>query len=301
MLLRGESGTGKELIAHAIHYNSPRAKKPFIKVSCAALPQDLIESELFGYEKGAFTGAQGSKKGRFEIADGGTLFLDEIGELNLATQVKLLRVLQEREFERLGGTETIRVNLRLVTATNKDLEKAIAAGEFREDLYYRLNVFAIFVAPLRERKTDILLLADHFLEKLSREHGKNIRRISTPAIDMLMAYHWPGNVRELANVDRARRRRLRCQRRACPSPAADAADRRGVGHRAQADAPRHAGGGGEGRAAGRAQERARQPRQGGPAAGDDRADLQLQGAEDTASIGGDFVRESGRPDHSIHA
>ena len=200
VLLRGESGTGKELIAHAIHYNSPRAKKPFIKVSCAALPQDLIESELFGYEKGAFTGAQGSKKGRFEIADGGTLFLDEIGELNLATQVKLLRVLQEREFERLGGTETIRVNLRLVTATNKDLEKAIAAGEFREDLYYRLNVFAIFVAPLRERKTDILLLADHFLEKLSREHGKNIRRISTPAIDMLMAYHWPGNVRELANV-----------------------------------------------------------------------------------------------------
>jgi Nif-specific regulatory protein len=200
VLLRGESGTGKELIAHAIHYNSPRAKKPFIKVSCAALPQDLIESELFGYEKGAFTGAQGSKKGRFEIADGGTLFLDEIGELNLATQVKLLRVLQEREFERLGGTETIRVNLRLVTATNKDLEKAIAAGEFREDLYYRLNVFAIYVAPLRERKTDILLLADHFLEKLSREHGKNIRRISTPAIDMLMAYHWPGNVRELANV-----------------------------------------------------------------------------------------------------
>jgi Nif-specific regulatory protein len=200
VLLRGESGTGKELIAHALHYNSPRAKKPFIKVSCAALPQDLIESELFGYEKGAFTGAQGAKKGRFEIADGGTLFLDEIGELNLATQVKLLRVLQEREFERLGGTETIRVNLRLVTATNKDLEKAIAAGEFREDLYYRLNVFAIYVAPLRERKTDILLLADHFLEKLSREHGKNIRRISTPAIDMLMAYHWPGNVRELANV-----------------------------------------------------------------------------------------------------
>jgi Nif-specific regulatory protein len=200
VLLTGPTGTGKELIAHAIHYSSPRAKKPFIKVSCAALPQDLIESELFGYEKGAFTGAQGSKKGRFEIADGGTLFLDEIGELNLATQVKLLRVLQEREFERLGGTETIRVNLRLVTATNKDLEKAIAAGEFREDLYYRLNVFAIYVAPLRERKTDILLLADHFLEKLSREHAKSIRRISTPAIDMLMAYHWPGNVRELANV-----------------------------------------------------------------------------------------------------
>jgi Nif-specific regulatory protein len=200
VLLRGESGTGKELIAHALHYNSSRAKKPFIKVSCAALPQDLIESELFGYEKGAFTGAHGSKKGRFEIANGGTLFLDEIGDLNLATQVKLLRVLQERAFERLGGTQTIHVDLRLVTATNKDLEKAIASGEFREDLYYRLNVFTIYVAPLRERKTDILLLADHFLEKFSREHGKNIRRISTPAIDMLMAYHWPGNVRELANA-----------------------------------------------------------------------------------------------------
>ena len=204
MLLRGESGTGKELIAHAIHYNSARAKKPFIKVSCAALPQDLIESELFGYEKGAFTGAQTAKKGRFELADGGTLFLDEIGELNVSTQVKLLRVLQEREFERLGGTESIRANIRLIAATNKDLEKAIAAGEFREDLYYRLNVFAIFVPPLRERKSDVLLLADHFLEKFSREHGKKIKRISTPAIDMLASYHWPGNVRELANaVERA--------------------------------------------------------------------------------------------------
>ena len=200
VLLRGESGTGKELIAHDIHYNSPRAKKPFVKVSCAALPHDLLESELFGYEKGAFTGAQGSKKGRFEIANGGTLFLDEIGELSLATQVKLLRVLQEREFEKLGGTETIRVNIRLIAATNKDLEKAIAAGEFREDLYYRLNVFTIFVPPLRERKANILLLADHFLEKYSREHGKSIKRISTPAIDMLVAYHWPGNVRELGNV-----------------------------------------------------------------------------------------------------
>ena len=199
-LLRGESGTGKELIAHAIHYNSPRAKKPFVKVSCAALPHDLLESELFGYEKGAFTGAQGSKKGRFDMANGGTLFLDEIGELNLATQVKLLRVLQEREFERLGGTETVRVNIRLIVATNKDLEKAIAAGEFREDLYYRLNVFSIFVPPLRDRKADVLMLADHFLEKYSREHGKNIKRISTPAIDMLVAYHWPGNVRELGNA-----------------------------------------------------------------------------------------------------
>ncbi len=200
VLLRGESGTGKELIAHAIHYNSPRAKRPFIKVSCAALPHDLIESELFGYEKGAFTGAQTQKKGRFEAAEGGTLFLDEIGELNLSTQVKLLRVLQEREFERLGGTETIRANIRLIAATNKDLEKAIQAGEFREDLYYRLNVFSIFVPPLRERKADVLLLADYFLEKFSREHGKQVKRISTPAIDMLSSYHWPGNVRELANV-----------------------------------------------------------------------------------------------------
>ena len=200
VLIRGESGTGKELIAHAIHYNSLRAKKPFVKVSCGALPDSLIESELFGYEKGAFTGAEARKKGRFELAEAGTLFLDEIGDINLATQVKLLRVLQEREFERLGGTETIKVNVRLIAATNKDLEKAIAAGTFREDLYYRLNVFTIFVPPLRDRKSDLLLLADHFLEKLSREHGKIIKRISTPAIDMLMSYHWPGNVRELENA-----------------------------------------------------------------------------------------------------
>jgi len=200
VLLRGESGTGKELLAHAIHYNSLRARRPFVKVSCAALPHDLIESELFGYERGAFTGATSNKKGRFEIANGGTLFLDEIGELTPLTQVKLLRVLQEREFERLGGTESIKVDIRLVAATNKDLEKAIAAGTFREDLYHRLNVFTIFVPPLRERKSDILLLADHFLEKFSREHGKQVRRISTPAIDMLASYHWPGNVRELANV-----------------------------------------------------------------------------------------------------
>ena len=204
MLLRGESGTGKELIAHAIHYNSPRAKRPFIKVSCAALPESLIESELFGYERGAFTGVHATKKGRFELASGGTLFLDEIGELNLATQVKLLRVLQEHEFERLGGTETIRTNVRLITATNKDIEQSIAAGGFREDLYYRLNVFAIFVPPLRERNLDLLLLADHFLERFSGEHGKTIKRISTPAIDMLMSYHWPGNVRELTNaIERA--------------------------------------------------------------------------------------------------
>jgi Nif-specific regulatory protein len=200
VLLRGESGTGKELLAHAIHYNSARAKRPFVKVSCAALPHDLIESELFGYERGAFTGAHGMKKGRFEIASGGTLFLDEIGELTPMTQVKLLRVLQEREFERVGGTESIKVNIRLVAATNKDLEKAIAKGEFREDLYHRLNVFTIFVPPLRERKSDVMLLADHFLEKFAREHNKQVRRISTPAIDMLASYHWPGNVRELANV-----------------------------------------------------------------------------------------------------
>jgi Nif-specific regulatory protein len=200
VLIRGESGTGKELIAHAIHYNSLRAKKPFVKVSCAALPESLIEAELFGHEKGAFTGAEARKKGRFELAEGGTLFLDEIGDINLNTQIKLLRVLQEREFERLGGTETIKANVRMLAATNKDLEKAINDGTFREDLYYRLNVFTIFVPPLRDRKADLLLLADHFLEKLSREHHKIIKRISTPAIDMLMSYHWPGNVRELENV-----------------------------------------------------------------------------------------------------
>src|SRR6202011_3335589 len=200
VLVRGESGTGKELIAHAIHYNSLRANKPFVKVSCGALPESLIESELFGYEKGAFTGAEARKKGRFELAEGGTLFLDEIGDVNLGTQVKLLRVLQEREFERVGGTETIKANVRLLAATNKDLEKGIATGSFREDLYYRLNVFTIFVPPLRERKADLLLLADHFLEKLSRDHQKLIKRVSTPAIDALMSYHWPGNVRELENV-----------------------------------------------------------------------------------------------------
>jgi Nif-specific regulatory protein len=200
VLIRGESGTGKELIAQAIHYNSQRSAKPFVKVSCAALPDSLIESELFGYEKGAFTGAAARKQGRFDRAHGGTLFLDEIGEVNPSVQVKLLRVLQEREFERLGGVDPIKTNVRLIAATNRNLEDAIAAGSFREDLLYRLNVFTIFVPPLRERKTDVLLLADHFLERLAADHGKRIRRISTPAIDMLMAYHWPGNVRELQNV-----------------------------------------------------------------------------------------------------
>jgi Nif-specific regulatory protein len=200
VLLRGESGTGKEMIAHAIHYNSLRSKQPFVKVNCAALPETLIESELFGYERGAFTGAERRRKGRFELADGGTIFLDEIGDLPPQTQIKLLRVIQEREFERLGGTETIKVNVRLITATNKNLEEAISAGSFREDLFYRLNVFTIFLPPLRERKSDILLLAEHFLAKYEREHGKIIKRISTPAIDMLASYHFPGNVRELENV-----------------------------------------------------------------------------------------------------
>ncbi len=200
VLLRGESGTGKEMIAHAIHYNSLRSKQPFIKVNCAALPETLIESELFGFERGAFTGADRRKKGRFELADNGTLFLDEIGDLSPQTQIKLLRVIQEREFERLGGTETIKINVRLITATNKNLEEEIANGRFREDLFYRLNVFTIFLPPLRERKSDILLLAEHFLSKFEREHGKEIKRISTPAIDMLASYHFPGNVRELENV-----------------------------------------------------------------------------------------------------
>ncbi|MFN9742128.1 MAG: nif-specific transcriptional activator NifA [Acidobacteriota bacterium] len=200
VLIRGESGTGKELVAHAIHYNSPRSARPFIKVNCAALPESLIEAELFGHEKGAFTGAISAKKGRFEMAEGGTLFLDEIGDLSPAMQVKLLRVLQEREFERVGGMETIKVNVRLIAATNVDLERAVQDGRFRSDLYYRLNVFSIYLPPLRERKTDILLLAEHFLEKYAKQNSKQIKRISTSAIDMLMSYHWPGNVRELENV-----------------------------------------------------------------------------------------------------
>jgi Nif-specific regulatory protein len=204
VLIRGESGTGKEMIAHAIHYSSPRASKPFIKVSCGALPDSLIESELFGHEAGAFTDARAQKKGRFELAHGGTLFLDEVGELSLSTQVKLLRVLQEREFERLGGVSPIRVNVRLIAATNKDLEAAVRQGSFREDLYYRLNVFFLCLPPLRERRPDILLLADHFVEKYAAAHGRDVRRIATTAIDMMMSYHWPGNVRELENcIERA--------------------------------------------------------------------------------------------------
>ena len=204
VLIRGESGTGKELIAEAIHYNSPRKDKPFIRVNCAAIPENLIESEFFGFEKGAFTGADYQKKGRFELANNGTIFLDEVGELSPLTQVKILRVLQKREFERVGGTETIKVDVRIITATNSDLEKLMSTGQFREDLYYRLNVFSIYLPPLRERKADILLLADHFMLKYGKRHGKAIKRISTPAIDMLMRYHWPGNVRELENcIERA--------------------------------------------------------------------------------------------------
>ena len=204
VLILGESGVGKELVAQAIHQGSPRASKAFIRVNCAALPEAIIESELFGHEKGAFTGAIALRKGRFELADGGTIFLDEIGELSASTQVKLLRVLQEREFERIGGSNVIRTDVRVIAATNRNLEQLIRDGVFREDLYYRLNVFPIHVPPLRERKTDILLLADHFVQKHARQMNVDIRRISTPAIDLLMAYHWPGNVRELENcIERA--------------------------------------------------------------------------------------------------
>jgi Nif-specific regulatory protein len=204
VLIRGESGTGKELVAHAIHYSSRRAGKPFIRVNCAALPETVIESELFGHEKGAFTGAVSARKGRFELADGGTLFLDEVGDLSPGLQIKLLRVLQEREFERVGGASTLKVDVRLIAATNVELEKLIENGRFRQDLYYRLDVFPIRIPPLRERKTDILQLADFFVEKYGKSSQKRVRRISTPAIDMLMSYHWPGNVRELENcVERA--------------------------------------------------------------------------------------------------
>lgn len=199
VLLLGESGTGKELVANAIHYNSLRSTKSLIKVNCAALPENLVEAELFGYEKGAFTGANREKAGKFELANTGTIFLDEIGSLALESQGKLLRVLQEKEMERLGAIKTIKVNVRLIAATNKDLAKAVEAGSFREDLFYRLNVYPIYLPPLREREADILLLADYFLEKYSSEYKKDIKRISTPAIEALTQYHWPGNVRELEN------------------------------------------------------------------------------------------------------
>ncbi len=204
VLIRGESGTGKELVANSIHYNSHRSKGPMIKVNCAALPPTLIESELFGHEKGAFTGAIKQKLGKFEMADKGTIFLDEIGSIGLDIQANLLRVLQEKEFERVGGQKTLSTDVRVIAATNKNLEQAVEEQTFRGDLYYRLNVFPIYLPPLRERKTDILLLADHFLEKYAKENHKDIRRFSTPAIDMMMDYHWPGNVRELENcIERA--------------------------------------------------------------------------------------------------
>jgi len=204
VLIRGESGVGKELIANAIHFNSPRANKPLIKINCSALPESLIESELFGHEKGAFTGADAQRKGRFEMADQGTIFLDEIGDLPLNTQVKILRILQERELERLGSSTTIKVDVRVITATNRNLEEMISKGQFREDLFYRLNVFPVYVPPLRERKDDIPNLLNHFIYKFNKKNNLNIKRISTPAIDMLMYYHWPGNIRELENcIERA--------------------------------------------------------------------------------------------------
>ncbi|OQY53321.1 MAG: sigma-54-dependent Fis family transcriptional regulator [Desulfobacteraceae bacterium 4572_89] len=199
VLIRGESGTGKELVANAIHYNSARNHQPFIKINCAAIPENLIESELFGHEKGSFTGASHQKKGKFELADKGTIFLDEIGNMDPGAQVKLLRVLQEKEFERVGGYKSIKTDVRIVAATNSILEEMVSQGKFRDDLYFRLNVFPIYIPSLRMRKTDIILLADHFLEKYRKEHSKDIKRITTPAIDMMMEYHWPGNVRELEN------------------------------------------------------------------------------------------------------
>jgi Nif-specific regulatory protein len=204
VLLRGESGTGKSLVAAAIHYSSRRTKEAFIKVNCAALPESLIESELFGHEKGAFTGALKAKPGKFELAQGGTIFLDEVGSLPLEAQAKLLRILQEKELERLGGSRTLKVDVRVVAATNRNLEQALTEGGFREDLYYRLNVFPLNLPPLRERKTDILLLADHFVDKYSREMDKDVRRVAPAAIDRLLSFRWPGNVRELENcIERA--------------------------------------------------------------------------------------------------
>ncbi len=201
VLIQGESGTGKELIARAIHYHSPtRSNKPFVAVNCSALPESLLESELFGHEKGAFTGAHGRRIGKFEQANGGTIFLDEIGLMTPATQSKVLRVLQEREFERVGGNELVKVDVRVISATNKDLEEEMKKGLFREDLFYRISVFPIKLPPLRERKEDIPLLAAHFLKKFAAQEGKTIEGISSDALDLMMAYNWPGNVRELENA-----------------------------------------------------------------------------------------------------
>jgi len=200
ILITGESGTGKELVASAIHENSDRQNEPFIKVNCAAIPKELMESEFFGYEQGAFTGAVGSKPGRFELADGGTLFLDEIGEIPNEMQVKLLRALQESEFERVGGVRTLKVNVRLVTATNRDLPKEIEAGNFREDLYYRLNVIPLYLPPLRERLSDVGLLVDTFITKYNKKLNRDVAGISPQALASLKGYSWPGNIRELENV-----------------------------------------------------------------------------------------------------
>jgi Nif-specific regulatory protein len=200
VLVLGESGVGKELVAGAIHFNGATADGPFVVFNCAALPESIIESELFGHEKGSFTGAVAQRKGRFEMADGGTIFLDEVGELSLPMQAKLLRVLQQKTFERVGGSKPVRVDLRIIAATNRNLPEMIEKGLFREDLYYRLNVFPITIPPLRERSSDVILLADHFVTQSAEEMGKEVKRISTPALNMLMAYHWPGNVRELENV-----------------------------------------------------------------------------------------------------
>jgi Nif-specific regulatory protein len=200
VLLRGETGTGKELVAHAIHINSPREAKPFVRVNCAALAPGVLESELFGHEKGSFTGAMQRRPGRFELADGGTLFLDEVGDLPLEVQIKLLRTLQEREFERVGGTETIKVDVRMVSATNRNLEKMIEEGTFREDLYYRLNVFPINLPPLRERHDDLAPLAHHFIAKFARSLGVKPAAMAPDAVAKLREYGWPGNVRELENI-----------------------------------------------------------------------------------------------------
>jgi len=200
VLLRGETGTGKEMVARAIHINSPRENRPFVRVNCAALAPGVLESELFGHEKGAFTGAVARRPGRFELADGGTLFLDEVGDLPPDVQVKLLRVLQEREFERVGGVDTVKVDVRLISATHRDLERLIAEGKFREDLYYRLNVFPITMPPLRERPGDIALLVEHFMQKYAQSSGKMVSGVDPRALAALAAYPWPGNVRELENV-----------------------------------------------------------------------------------------------------